>query len=137
MVELGCIDIATEVSLLLSHSALPHEGHMDAALHIMAYLGLHHNSHWCMDPTYPDINDDQFPVMDWKEFYGEVTKPIPPNTPIPLGKPVDVCMFVDSDHTGDKQTRYSHSGFLIYVNTALINWHSKQQATIKTGNVGA
>ncbi len=66
MVKLGCIDIATEVSLLLSHSALPHEGHMDTALHIMAYLGLHHNSCLCMDPTYLNIDNDQFPFMDWK-----------------------------------------------------------------------
>ncbi len=78
-----------------------------------------------MDPTYPHIDDDQFPVMDWKEFYGEVTKPIPPNTPKSLGKPVDVHMFVDSNHTGDKQTRCSCSGFLIYVNIALVDWYSK------------
>ncbi|KAL7460227.1 hypothetical protein ACHAXS_000690, partial [Conticribra weissflogii] len=51
-----------------------------------------------MDPTYPVINDDQFPVMDWKEFYGYVTEPIPPNTPKPLGKPVDIRMLIDSDH---------------------------------------
>ncbi len=42
MVKLGRTDIATEVSLLSFHSALPCEGHMDAALHIMASLGLHH-----------------------------------------------------------------------------------------------
>ncbi len=66
MVKLGCIDIATEVSLLLLHSVLPHEGHMDTALHIMAYLGLHHNSCLCMDPTYLNIDNDQFPFMDWK-----------------------------------------------------------------------
>ncbi len=52
MVELGRIDIATEVSLLLLHLALLHEGHLDAALHITAYLGLHYNSHLCMDQTY-------------------------------------------------------------------------------------
>ncbi|KAL7453908.1 hypothetical protein ACHAXS_000318 [Conticribra weissflogii] len=51
---------------------------------------------------------------------------------MPLGKPVDVLMFVDSDHTWDKQTRCSCSSFLIYINTALVDWHSKQQATIKT-----
>ena len=122
--------------MLSSHSALPREGHMDAALHIMAYLGLHHNSCLSMDPTYPDIDDKQFPVMDWKVFYGEVTEPIPPNAPKPPDKPVDVLMFVDSDHAGDKQTRHSHSGFLIYVNTALIDWHLKQQATIETGVFG-
>ncbi len=133
MIELGKIDIATKVFLLLLHSALPHEGHMVAALHIMAYLDLHHNSRLCMDPTCQDIDDDQFPIMDWKEFYGNVTEPIPPNASKPLGKLVEACMFVDSNHAGDKQTRCSQSGFLIYVNTALIDWHSKSEATIETG----
>ncbi len=49
-----------------------------------------------MDLVYLGIDAEQFPVMDWKEFYGEVTKPIPPNAPKPLGKPVDVSMFIDS-----------------------------------------
>ncbi len=74
--------------------------------------------------------------MDWKEFYSEVTKPIPSNASKPLGKPVDAHMFVDSDHTGDKQTRRSNSSFLTYVNTALVDLYSKQQATIATGVFG-
>ncbi|KAL7447648.1 hypothetical protein ACHAXS_000043 [Conticribra weissflogii] len=45
-------------------------------------------------------------------------------------------MFVDSNHAGDKQTRRSRSGFLIYVNTALVDWHSKRQGTIETGVFG-
>ncbi len=90
-----------------------------------------------MDLVYLGIDAEQFPVMDWKEFYGEVTKPIPPNAPKPLGKPVDVSMFIDSDHARDKQTRRSRSGLLIYFNTALVDWHSKRQATIKTGVFGA
>ncbi len=110
---------------------------MDAALHIMAYLGLHQNSLLCMDPTYLDIDDKQFPVMDWKEFYGEITKHIPPNFPKPLGKAVGLCMFIDSNHAGDTQTRRSCGGFLIYINTALVDWHSKQQNTIETGVFGA
>ncbi len=113
MVELGCIDITMEISLLLSHSAPPRESHMDAALHIMADFGLHHNSHLCMDPTYPDIDDNQFPAMDWKEFYGKVKEPILPNATKTLGKPIDVHIFIDSDHLGDKLTRRSHSSFLI------------------------
>ncbi len=75
---------------------------MDAALHIMAYPGLHHNSHLCINPTDPDIHNDQFPVMDWKEFYSNVQEPIPPNAPKSLGKHVDVCMFIDNNHSGDK-----------------------------------
>ncbi len=78
-----------------------------------------------MDLTYPDIDDDQFPVMDWKVFYSDITEPIPSNAPKPLGEPVDVHMFMDSNHAGDKQTRRSCSGFLIYVNTVLVDWYSK------------
>ncbi len=44
MVEFCHIDIAKQVSLLSLHLALPQEGHMDAALHVMAYVGLHHDS---------------------------------------------------------------------------------------------
>ncbi len=83
MVKLGCIDIATKVSLLTLHLALSHEGHMDTSLQIMAYLGLHHNTCLFMDQIYPDINDDKFPVMDWKEFYGKVMEPISPNSQSP------------------------------------------------------
>ena len=55
MVEIGCIDIATEVSILSSYLAHPREGHLDAALHIMGYLKLIHNSRLILDPTYPPI----------------------------------------------------------------------------------
>ncbi len=73
-----------------------------------------------MDPTYPDIDDDQFPVVDWKEFCSNVTEHIPANAPKPLGKPVDVYMFLESNHARDKQTSHSHSSFSIYFNTALV-----------------
>ena len=37
MVELCRVDIATKISLLSSHLAYPHEGHLEAALHAMGY----------------------------------------------------------------------------------------------------
>ncbi len=84
--------------MLSSHMALPCQGHLAAALHVMLYLSLHHNSHLCMDPTYPAMDNAQFPICVWREFYGEVEEPIPPNAPKAIGKVVDLCMFVDSDH---------------------------------------
>ncbi len=57
-----------------------------------------------MDPMYPAIESTQFPICDWSEFYGEVSEPIPPKAPKAIGKVVDVCMFVDSDHAGDQRT---------------------------------
>ena len=44
MVELGRVDICTEVSILSSHLALPRKGHLDALFHLFAYLKTHHNS---------------------------------------------------------------------------------------------
>ena len=39
MVDLGIIDIKTEVLLLSSHVAPPREGHLEAAVHVMAHIG--------------------------------------------------------------------------------------------------
>jgi hypothetical protein len=138
MIELGRVDISTEISLLSSHLALPREGHLDAALHVMGYLKYHHNSRLVLDPTYPTINRETFQHdHDWTEFYGTPREPIPPDAPTPRGKPVVIRMFVDSDHAGDKLTRRSRTGFLIYINSALIDWLSKKQSTIETSVFGA
>ena len=72
MVELGCVDIATEISILSSQLAYPREGHLDAALHLMGYLKQKLNSRLIFDPTYPDINVPSFPTYDWTKFYGDV-----------------------------------------------------------------
>ena len=80
---------------------------------------------------------DSFPKYDWTEFYGDVTEAILTDMWTPLGKDIEIRMFVDSDHAGEKRTRQSWTGFLIYVNMALINWVSKKQPTIETSVFGA
>ncbi len=57
--------------------------------------------------------------------------------PPPLGKDVDLCMMVDSDHAGEKRTRGSRIGFIIFCNLAPIIWLFKQQVTIETSVFGA
>ena len=39
MIELGRIDIITKVLLLSSHVALPKEGHLETAVHVVAHVG--------------------------------------------------------------------------------------------------
>ena len=62
---------------------------------------------------------------------------MPPNAPKPLGKEVELRLFVDSDHAGDKATRRSRTGFMIFMNMALINWCSKKQSTVEGAVFGA
>jgi hypothetical protein len=50
-VELVCIDIITEVSILSTYLCLPREGHLEAVFHVFAYLVLHHNARVVFDPT--------------------------------------------------------------------------------------
>ncbi len=62
---------------------------------------------------------------------------ISPNMPPPLGKDVDLHMMVDSDHAGEKRTRQSCTGYIIFCNLDPLIWQSKQQATIETSVFGA
>jgi hypothetical protein len=136
-VELGRIDIITEVSELASYLALPRQGHLEAVFHMFNYLEKKHNARIVFDPSYPTVDLTVFKECDWKAFYGDVKEAIPPNAPTPRGKDVDLRMFVDSDHAGDKKTRRSRTGFLIYLNMSPITWYSKKQATIETSVFGA
>ena len=48
-----------------------------------------------------------------------------------------MCMFVDSNHAGDRVSCMSKNGFLIYLKTALVQWFSKKQSTVETSVFGA
>ena len=136
-IELGRVDMITEVSLLASHMAAPRQGHLQAALHVVAYLKAKHNARMVFDPTYPEIDLSLFKTHDWTSFYGDVKEAIPPNAPKPRGKGVDLRLFVDSDHAGDKVRRRSRTGFFIFLNSAPIAWMSKRQPTVETSVFGA
>jgi hypothetical protein len=137
MVEIGRVDMITEVSLLASHMALPREGHLEAVFHVFGYLRAKNGSRMVFDPTYPVIDASVFKTCDWKEFYGNVKEAIPLDMPEPLGKDIDLRLYVDSDHAGDQLARRSRTGFFIFLNSAPIMWLSKRQATIETSVFGA
>ena len=137
IVELGRVDIITEVSILASHMAMPREGHLEALFHVFGYLQKKHNSRLVFDPTYPEIDMSVFIQSDWKHFYGEVEEPKPPDAPEPRGKEVDMHLYVDSDHAGDKKHHRSRTGFFVFLNSSLIGWLSKKQSMIETSVFGA
>jgi hypothetical protein len=136
-VELGRIDIITEVSILSTFLCMPREGHLDAVYHLFAYPSLYHNARVVFDPTYPDVDMRAFIKTDWKPMYGDFKEAIPPNTPVTRGKSIGLRLFVDSDHTVEHFTRRSRIGFLIYLNMAPIVWFSKRQPTVESSVFGA
>ena len=140
-IELGRGDIATEVALLSRHLALPRRGHLEQAYNVVAYLKKHPYSKLVMDPT-PQGHKDRYAKRfntdaDWFEFYGDVKEEIPLDAPKPMGKPVEITAYCDADHAGDKLTRRSHTGILIFLMSAPILWYSKRQATIESSTFGS
>ena len=137
IVEMGRIDIITEVSMLSSFVAMPREGHLQQVYHIFGYLKVHHNARIIMDPSYPEIEEDDFPRHDWSNFYKDMEEIKPPNAPKPLGMELVIRACVDADHAGDKLTRRSRSGFIVWVNSAPVYWYSKKQPGVETSTFGS
>jgi hypothetical protein len=144
-IELGRLDIMTEVSCLSQHMCEPRVGHIDAVYHIFRYLQRNMNKNkgrLGFDPAIPFIdpllfNDNAQNMEHWKEFYPDAQEPMPKNIPEPLGNPVDTSAYVDANHAGNLANRRSHSGILIYVNNSPILWYSKRQNTVESSSFGS
>ena len=136
-VELGRVDIACEVSMLSSYVANPREGHLEQMYHIFAYLKRHHNSRIVIDPSYPEVDEEAFQKYDWNNFFGEVKEQVPSNSPRPLGKEFIMRAFVGASHTCDRLNRRSRTGFIIFLNSAPVHWHTKKQGGVETSTFGS
>ena len=135
--EIGRIDILLELSLLSSHLALPRVGHLQAVYRIFGYLKQVPKRKLHFDHHHPNILEDRFTKFDWEDFYHDAAEPIPLNMPSPRGKAMLSHCFVDADHAGNKVTRRSMTGILIFCNRAPIIWHSKKQNSVETSMFGS
>ena len=115
-----------------THLALPRQGHLEQLHHIFGYLKMNPKCKLFFYPQHPNIDERAFKEHDWYEFYHDAKERLPSNSPKPHGNMVSTHCFVDSDHVGDKVTRQSQMGILIFVNRAPILWYSKRQNTVET-----
>ena len=60
ILELGCVDICCEVSMMSSHLALPRCGHLAQVLHMFAYLKSHANYEMVYDPSGVEFDRPDF-----------------------------------------------------------------------------
>jgi hypothetical protein len=140
IVELGRVDICLECSMMSSHLALPREGHLHQVFHIFAYLKKYHNTELVFDPSDPCVNESDFELQDWtsSEFgHLQGQEELPPNMPEPRGVGFVMRAKVDADHAGDTVTRRSRTGFLVYLNSALVCWLSRKQTSVESSSFGS
>jgi hypothetical protein len=98
---------------------------LNIVYYLFAHLALNHNTQVACDPTYPEIDESAFIDTDWKAIYEEIKEAVPIDSPTPLGKEVELRLYVDYDHAGEKFTRHSRTGVVICLNMAPIVWFSK------------
>lgn len=137
IVECGRIDILHDVSLLSKHNCMPRQGHLEQAFRVFAYLKHNSKKKIVFDPHRLEFADKQFTKVDWSDVYPDAKDELPPGMPEPRGASVQVNVFVDADHAGDRVNRRSHTGVLIFVNKAPIVWYSKKQNTVETSTFGS
>jgi hypothetical protein len=136
-VELGRLDVYTEVALLSQHLALPRIGHLEAVYHVFAYLAKHETSRIIFDSSDQVPYDPTYHRPDWSAFYDNLEEELPPKMPEPLGKAVTMHVFVDANHAGNVVTRRSHTGILLFIQNSPILWLSRRQNTVETSTFGS
>lgn len=133
-IKLGRFDILTKMSLLSQYQASPRVGHVEALYLIANFLCHNPMQRIVFDPWTPSLDKSVFMSGEcWKDFYGDIMEEDPPDhMPVPLGQAANMACFVDADHTGNKVTRRSHTGIMIFLQSApflalskckiLVNW---------------
>ena len=119
-VELGRVDILLETALVSTHLALPRRGYLEQLYHIFGYLKAHPKRNLFFDAQHPKVDEGAFKEYNWYDFYQDAKERLPSDMPPTRGRLVSTHCFVDSDHAGDKVTRRSQTGILIFLNRAPI-----------------
>ena len=134
------------MSILSQYLAAPRYGHLVQAANIFTYLKHHDRSWLLLDPSRFDIEwsprteNDVHPAeraISLKDIYTDARDELPHNIPEARGEEVDITVFVDAGHAGNKITRRSYTGIIIYVNMTPIIWFSKRQNTVESSTFGS
>jgi hypothetical protein len=126
--------------MLLSHLALPREGHLAQVFHVFAYLKKYHNTEMVFDPSDLVINEAEFERKDWTSSeFGHVSgeEERPANTPQSRGFSFTIRAKVDADHAADTVMRRSRTGFIVFLNSAPVHWMSKKQGSVESSTFGS
>ena len=90
----------------------------------------------CFRTHQPDYSDLESVEQDWASIYGNITEVVPGNTPEPLGKPVTLTHYVDTNLYHNALTGCSVTACLHFMNATPIDWYTKKQATVEMATYG-
>ena len=89
------------------------------------------------NPSKSEIDETIFGIQDWRDnIHRELLEEMPPNIPECRAFGFNTRSFVESDHADDSITRKLRTGFLVYLNIALIYWTSNNHTSINKNTFG-
>ena len=110
--------------MFASYVALPRESHLDIVHRIFTYLKKYHNTKMIFDLSFSNINTQDFERKDWSysKFSTLVNqqRELHPRASISYGKGFIIKGKVDLDYASNTVTRWSRTGFIVYLNRAPI-----------------
>ena len=112
-IEIGRVDIHTEVSLMSSFQATLREGHLIQLLRIVAFLKRKPKLTLYFDPSQARIDEDMFNGScreQFEEHYRDAVEELPDRMPRPRGRMVKIVAFVHASHAANRVNRKSHTG---------------------------
>ena len=68
----------------------------------------------------------QLKIQEMRYLYLNYEEYVSPNSPEPWDHPLKMNVFVEYDHDGGRITRRLQTGIILYINSTLIYWYSKQ-----------
>jgi len=137
-IQLGRFDIMTAVMTLSSFRANPRQGHLDRARRIYGHLSKMRHASIRIRAAVPDLS--ALPTVDYsweRTAYVGATELIPEDIPKPLGRPVRMVSYVDSDLYHNMLNGKAVTAILHFLNQTPFDWYSKKQATVETATYGA
>jgi len=102
-------------------------GQLQQSLNVLYYLKHHNRSYILYDPTRFDVDwkprseGETSPsqrALALKDLYPDAVEHLPHNMPEPRGEEVDINVFADADHAGNRITRRSHIGIILMISMA-------------------
>ena len=134
-IEIGRVDIHTEVSLMSSFQAAPRERHLIQLLRIVVFLKRKPKLTLYFDLNQVRIDEDMFNGSSreqFKEHYRDIVEELRDRRPRPRGRMAKIVAIVDSSHDANRANRKTHTSYIIFLNRAPIIWYSKRQNTVES-----
>ena len=137
LVELGRVEILYEVPTISTHLSMARIGHLQELFNMFGYLKANPKRRLAFNPDHLMVDERQFKMYDWHDFYRGVKEAIPGDMLTLRGNAASTHCFVDADLAGNSVYRRSQTSILIFVNMAPITWYSKRQNTVEVSTFGS